>query len=95
MRKSIGIWYLLAALAVAVVFLIAVVAGADSEENRYAELQLSAARKMADAEEYIRQRMLEKGIEPEPNVRALIRISPQPWSAITMTQGSRKATWSQ
>ena len=91
MRKSIGIWYLLAALAVAVVFLIAVVAGADSEENRYAELQLSAARKMADAEEYIRQRMLEKGIEPEPeDLNKMLLIGPE-FTELTSTPGSEDA----
>ena len=54
MRKSIGVWYLLVSMIVAIGFLVAVLAGADYEENRYADLQLSAAKTMAAAEEYIK-----------------------------------------
>ena len=91
MRKSIGIWYLLAAMVVAVIFLIAVVAGADREENRYAQLQLSAAKTMAAAEEYMRQMMLEKGIEPEPeDLNKMLLLGPE-FTELTSTPGSDDA----
>ena len=91
MRKSIGTWYLLASMVVAIGFLVAVLAGARYEENRYADLQLSAAQKMADAEEYIKQKMLAKGIEPEPeDLNKMLLVGPE-FTELTSTPGSEDA----
>ena len=91
MRKSICVWYLLVSMVVAIGFLVAVLAGADYEENRYADLQLSAAKTMAAAEEYIKQKMLEKGIEPEPeDLNKMLLIGPE-FTELTSTPGAEDA----
>ena len=91
MRKSIGTVYLLVSLAVALVFLIAVIVTARYEENQYAQLQLSAARTMADAEAFLKARIMERGIEVEPeDLNQTYLLGPE-FTELTSTPGAADA----
>lgn len=91
MRKSIKTGYLIAALCVAIAFLVAVLALAKSEENHYADIQLSAAKRMAEAEEYLKSKIQEKGIEVQANdLNKTYLIGPD-YTELTTTLGNLEA----
>ena len=91
MRRKIGTGYLAAAFITAVAFLIAIIAGARYEENRYADLQLSAALAMKEAEAYIKAEMENLGIEPDPeDLNRMLLVGPE-FTELTTTPGSPDA----
>ena len=91
MKSRIHTGYLLAALAVAASFLCAVMLSARQEKGRMADEQLSAARIMADAEQYIARRMGSLGIGVEDqDLNAVYLIGPEV-TELTTTNGSAEA----
>lgn len=91
MRRKIGTGYLAAAFVTAVVFLVAIMAGARYEKNRYADLQLSAALTMKEAEAYIKAQMEKLGIEPDPeDLNRMLLVGPE-FTELTTTPGSPDA----
>ena len=91
MKARIKTGWLLAALAVALAFLAAVMLASRQEESSIAELQLEAARRMAKAEDYIRQKMISKGITAEADdLNNTLLIGPEV-TELTTTNGAIEA----
>lgn len=91
MKARIKTGWLLAALAVAVAFLAAVMLASRQEKSSIAELQLEAARRMAKAEDYIRQKMISKGITAEADdLNNTLLIGPEV-TELTTTNGAIEA----
>ncbi len=91
MRKSIKTVYLIAALCTAMAFLVAVLGLARSEYNHYADVQLSAARTMAEAEQYLKTKIQGKGIEvQETDLNNTYLIGPD-YTELTTTLGNLEA----
>ena len=91
MRISIGKAYLVAALCVCAAFVAAILGFARLEENRYIGMQLSSARKMAEAEAYLKEKMLALGIEPEAeDINETLLFGPE-FTELTSTPGAVEA----
>ncbi len=91
MGKSIKTGYLIAALCTAIAFLCAVLGLARSEDNRFADVQLSAARSMAEAVAFLKSKIQEKGIEvQETDLNKTYLIGPD-YTELTTTMGSLEA----
>lgn len=90
-RKGIDTIYVAAALVTALAFCAAVMISAVTETTQYASLQLSAAQKMADAELYLKEKMLALGIEAEPDdLNGMLLFGPE-FTELTSTPGSVEA----
>ena len=96
MKKGIGTVYLIVSLCVALAFLLIVVGTARYEENRYAELQLSAAQTMADAEAFMKAKIQALGIEAEPeDLNQTYLLGPE-FTELTSTPGApdaKRTSW--
>ena len=91
MKGRIRTAYLLAALAVASVFLAAVMLTARQEKGRTADEQLAAARIMAETEEYLKLKMQALGITAQPeDLNSTFLIGPEV-TELTTTNGSVEA----
>ncbi len=91
MAGRIRTGYLVAALVVSVSFLGAVLGLSRSEENRYADIQRSAAQAMAEAEVLLKDKIVEKGIELQPeDLNGTYLIGPD-FTELSTTMGNLEA----
>ncbi|MBO4409213.1 MAG: poly-gamma-glutamate system protein [Spirochaetales bacterium] len=90
MKTIIRARYLIAALCVALVFAVATVSIALIRAQRYENTQMNAAVAMKDAEEFIRNRMISKGITAEPDDKDKIMLLGPEFSELTTTPGEIK-----